>query len=83
MTPLPEAAITVSAVRPLDTLLRVAEEARLRRHVRVLTMSLQAMPTTGGSEIELHVQGGHRDVELLCARLRRLVDVRTVMAVPR
>ncbi|MEV5408623.1 ACT domain-containing protein [Thermopolyspora sp. NPDC052614] len=78
-----ESAITVSAVRPLDALLRVTLAARRRSGVRVTAVSLRAAPPYGRSEIELRVQAADRDVELLCDRLRRLVDVLAVSVATR
>lgn len=81
--PAGESAITVSAARPLDTLLRVTMATRGRRGVRVTAVSLRAAPPYGESEIELRVRAAGRDVELLCDRLRRLVDVHAVSVVTR
>jgi len=83
MTAAGESAITVSAVRPLDTLLRVAMAARGRSGVRVTAVSLRAAAPYGESEIELRVRAADRDVDLLCERLRRLVDVLAVSVVTR
>jgi acetolactate synthase regulatory subunit len=79
--PVSESAITVSTAHPLDALLRVTLATRGRRRVRVTAMSLRAAPPYNGSEIELRVQAADREVELLCDRLRRLVDVLAVSVV--
>ncbi|MFI7448469.1 ACT domain-containing protein [Nonomuraea sp. NPDC049714] len=81
--PVSESAITVSTAHPLDALLRVTLATRARRRVRVTAMSLRATPPYHGSEIELRVQAADREVELLCDRLRRLVDVLAVSVVTR